>query len=146
MRAYARTLLEFSNFTYLSVGSGVLQQVLDELDGLSWPSGLGHAELLTLTGSTDGRVESSEWNGSLVVQDLVQVLLGSFQTPAVNGLGGLPGVLERNTQVGTTSRSGFSRVSGSSTVSSHFNLLVVLEDSLFALSNIALKTLVVVLC
>lgn len=64
--------------TYFSVGSSVLQQTLDKLDRLGWPSSLGDTKFLTLSGSTNGRVKSSEWNGSLVVQDLIQVLLSLF--------------------------------------------------------------------
>lgn len=88
----------------LSVRLSVLQQVLDVVDGLGGPSGLLDTPLLTLGGSADRVVESSERNGSLVVQDIVQVFLSLLQVPSVDGLGGLSGVLERDSQVSTTSR------------------------------------------
>lgn len=88
----------------LSVGLSVLQQVLNVVDGLGGPSGLLDTPLLTLGGSADRVVESSERNGSLVVQDIVQVFLSLLQVPSVDGLGGLSGVLERDSQVSTTSR------------------------------------------
>lgn len=103
----------------LSVGLSVLQQVLDVVDGLDGPSGLLDTPLLTLSGSTNGAVESSERNGSLVVQNLVQVLLGLLQVPAVDGLGGFSGVLERHSQVSTTSRGRLSWVDWCSSVTNH---------------------------
>lgn len=64
---FASTALHENAYTYLGVGLSVSQQVLDEVDGLGWPSGLGDTEFLTLTGTTDRRVETTERNGSLVV-------------------------------------------------------------------------------
>lgn len=104
----------------LSVRLSVLQQVLDVVDGLGWPSGLLDTPLLTLGSSTDGGVESSEWDGSLVVQDIFQVLLGSLQVPTGDGLGSLSGVFERDSQVGTASRSRLSWVNWGCSVTNHF--------------------------
>lgn len=106
----------------LSVGLSVLQQVLDVVDRLDWPSSLLDTELLSLSGSTDGVSESSEWNGSLVVQDVLQVLLSLFQVPTVDGLGSLSSVLERNSQVGTASGSTLGWVDWGSSVTNHFVL------------------------
>lgn len=103
----------------LSVGLSVLQQVLDVVDGLSRPSSLLDAPLLTLGGSTNRVSESSEWNGSLVVQDIGQVLLGLLQVPAVDGLGGFPGVLERDSQVSTASGGRLSWVDWGGSVTNH---------------------------
>lgn len=104
----------------LSVGLSVGQQVLDEVDGLGRPSGLGDTKLLTLGGSTDGVGETTEWDGSLVLQHLGQVLLSFLHVPAVDGLGSLTSVLERNSQVRATGRSRLSWVSRGSSVTNHY--------------------------
>lgn len=124
--------LQLRNFQTLglSVGLSVLQQVLDVVDRLGWPSSLLDTPFLSLSGSTDGVVESSEWNGSLVVQDIFQVLLGLLQVPAVDGLSGFSGVLERNSQVGTTSRGRLSWVDWGSSVTNHFDDVVEKEEAL----------------
>ncbi|KAH3665763.1 hypothetical protein OGAPHI_003951 [Ogataea philodendri] len=83
----------------LSVGFSVHKQTLDEFDTLGWPSGLGDTKLFSLSSSTNRSVESSEWNGSLVVQNLVQVLFGFLEFPSLDSLGGFSGVLEGHSQV-----------------------------------------------
>lgn len=103
----------------LGVGLDILQQVLDVVDRLGGPSSLLDTPLLTLGGSSDGVVESSERNGSLVVQHLVQVFLGLLEVPAVDGLGGLSGVLERHSQVSTTSGGRLGWVDWGSSVTHH---------------------------
>ena len=45
-----------------------------------------------------------------MVLDVLEVLEGTGDLPAVDGLGGLAGVLERNTEVGTASAGGLSRL------------------------------------
>lgn len=42
--------------------------------------------------------------------DVLEVLEGAGDLPAVDGLGGLAGVLERNTEVGTASAGGLGRL------------------------------------
>lgn len=103
----------------LGVGLGVLEQVLDKLDGLDGPSGLGDTKLLTLAGSANGAGVLSEGNGSLVVGDLVQVGQGLLQVPASDGSGNLVGVLERGSQVGASGRGGLGGVDGLNGVSGH---------------------------
>lgn len=116
--------LQLSNIQTLSlsVGLSVLQQVLDVVDRLGRPSSLLNTPLLTLSSSTDGVSESSERNGSLVVQNILQVLLSSLQVPTVDGLGSLSGVLERDSQVGTASGGTLGRVDWGSSVTNHFVL------------------------
>jgi hypothetical protein len=45
-----------------------------------------------------------------VALDVLEVLEGAGDLPAVDGLGSLAGVLERNTKVGTASAGGLSRL------------------------------------
>lgn len=111
----------------LSVRGGVLQQVLDVVDGLSWPSGLLETPLLSLGSSTDRVVESSERNGSLVVQDVREVLLGLLDVPSADGQGSLTGVLERNSQVSTASRRRLGWVDWGSSVTNHCDDVVCIE-------------------
>lgn len=104
----------------LGVGLSVLEQVLDELDGLDGPSGLGHAKLLTLAGSADGSGVLSEGDGSLVVGNLLKVDEGLLDVPASDGTGDLVGVLERGSQVGAPGRGGLGGVDGLNGVSGHY--------------------------
>lgn len=55
----------------------------------------------TLGGSADAASVSSESNGLLVLLDVLEELDSAVQLPAVDGLGGLPGVLEGDSQVST---------------------------------------------
>lgn len=103
----------------LGVGLGVLEEVLDELDGLNGPSSLGDTKLLTLTGSADGSGVLSEGDGSLVVGNLVEVGKSLLQVPASDGAGNLVGVLEGGSQVGASSRGGLGGVDGLNGVSGH---------------------------
>lgn len=103
----------------VSVGTGVLQKLGNKLDGLDGPSGLGDIKLLALGGSADTASESSEGNSTLLLRDSLEVGKGLVDVPTVNGLGGLVGVLERNTEVGTAGRGALSRVDRGRSVTSH---------------------------
>lgn len=103
----------------VSVGTGVLQKLGNKLDGLDGPSGLGDIKLLALGGSADAASESSEGNSTLLLRDSLEVGKGLVDVPTVNGLGGLVGVLERNTEVGTAGRGALSRVDRGRSVTSH---------------------------
>jgi hypothetical protein len=58
---------------------------------------------LTLSGASSGTGVAAHGNGLLVVEDVAKVGEGALKLPSVDGLGGLAGVLERNTEVGAAS-------------------------------------------
>lgn len=58
---------------------------------------------LTLSGASSGTGVAPHGNGLLVVEDVAEVGEGALKLPSVDGLGGLAGVLERNTEVGAAS-------------------------------------------
>lgn len=103
----------------ISVGTGVLQKLGNKLDGLDGPSGLGDVELLALSGSADTASKSSEGNSTLLLRDSLEVGKGLVDVPTADGDGGLVGVLERNTEVGTAGRGALSRVDRGRSVTSH---------------------------
>lgn len=74
-------------------------------------------EIRTLGGSADAASVSSERNGLLVLLDVLEELEGAGQLPAIDGLGGFPGVLERNSQVSTAGAGGLSALDLGSGVS-----------------------------
>lgn len=45
-----------------------------------------------------------------MLQDVTEVSQGTVELPSVDGLGGLAGVLERNTEVGAASAGGLGRL------------------------------------
>ena len=83
----------------IGIGFQVLQNGHHRLDGLLGPSTLHPTELLGLWGPSDASVESSEWNASLVIQDVFQITerLGDLHIKA--GTGGLVGILEGDSGV-----------------------------------------------
>ncbi len=110
----------------VGVGLGVLEQAEQELGRLDGPAGLGDAELLacvkikttwlatlllptpshigfsrTLRRSAGAAGIAPHGDGLLLLLDVLEELDGALQLPAVDGLGGLPGVLEGHAQVGT---------------------------------------------
>jgi hypothetical protein len=115
----------------VGVGLGVLEEREDELGRLDGPAGLGDTELLafgmyqyvcslfpggcsipicilaagrlTLGGAASAPGITSHGDGLGVVLDVLEVLEGTGDLPAVDGLSGLAGVLERDTEVGTAS-------------------------------------------
>lgn len=54
-----------------------------------------------MSGSADGAGISSEGDGLLVLLDVLEESNSALELPAVDGLSGLAGVLERNSEVGT---------------------------------------------
>lgn len=54
-------------------------------------------------GAADRASVAAESNSLLLLLDVLKELDGTLQLPAVDLLGGLAGVLERNTEVGTAS-------------------------------------------
>jgi len=87
----------------VGVGLGVLEEREDELGRLDGPAGLGDTELLALGGAASAPGITSHGDGLGVVLDVLEVLEGTGDLPAVDGLSGLAGVLERDTEVGTAS-------------------------------------------
>lgn len=87
---------------HFGVGLGVLQEVQQEATRLLGPSSLGGSISLGLSVSSDTVDKSSEGDGVLVGNDVLQVGLGASQGESLDGLAGLAGVLEVNTQVRAT--------------------------------------------
>ena len=83
----------------LSVGLQVLQQLAHVAHGLLREAALGDAVELSLGGSANVARESSVRNAVSVLEDVLQVLDGSLQLKALDGSGGLVGVLEVSSQV-----------------------------------------------
>lgn len=75
----------------------------------------------TLRSTADGVSVAAEGDDLLLLLDVLKELDGALQLPAVDGLGGLAGVLERNTEVGTA---GLGRLGGRDLGGSVANLLV----------------------
>ena len=71
-----------------------MEEVQQELSGLLGPSGLrGQVERLGLGGSTDSSVESSEGDGFSVLDNVLEVLLGTLEGVTLQLTGSLVGVL-----------------------------------------------------
>ena len=83
----------------LRVGFEVREEVQDDSDGLLRPSALGHSELGGLGGSAGGASVSGVGNTPLVLEDLVEVLLRSLHSHALEDSGGVVRVLEVDTDV-----------------------------------------------
>ena len=87
----------------VGVGLGVLQQTEQELGGLLGPAGLGDTELLALGGAADRASVPAHGDSLDLLLDVLEEGNSALQLPAVDGLGGLAGVLEGHAQVGTAS-------------------------------------------
>lgn len=75
----------------------------------------------TLRSTADGASVAAEGDDFLLLLDVLKELDGALQLPAVDGLGGLAGVLERNSEVGTA---GLGRLGGRDLGGSVANLWV----------------------
>lgn len=75
----------------------------------------------TLGSTADGAGVAAEGDGLLLLLDVLKEGDSALQLPAVDGLGGLAGVLERNSEVGTA---GAGRLGGSDLGGSVPNLFV----------------------
>lgn len=85
----------------VGVGLGVLEEGEKVLSRLYGPASAGDTKLLAL-GSAAGTAGVAAHGDSLVVAlDVLEELKSTLELPAVDGLGGLAGVLERDTEVGT---------------------------------------------
>lgn len=78
--------------------------------------GVRNGGLLTLGGAASAASVAAHGNGLLVLQDVTKVGEGALELPSVDGLGGLAGVLERDTEVGTASASALCVVEGGCSV------------------------------
>ena len=83
----------------VGIGLEILQERDDDVDRLFRPSSLGQAELFGLARSTHVSVEPHERHTSLVVQNILQILLGFLKVHASDSVSHLPGVLEVHSQV-----------------------------------------------
>lgn len=117
----------------VGVGLGVLEQVRNKLDTLNGPSGLGKTPLLGLTSSTNRSGMFSERNSSLLVGDLLKVGKGLLDVPSADSVSGLVGVLERGSQVRSTSGGTLGRVDRVGAVTSHFGLEQWAKSKCFSL-------------
>ena len=86
----------------LGVGDEVLQKTDDDLGRLDGPATLGVLELLSLGSSADTTVESTEGNASLLLDHSVQVLDGISHHGTSDGSADLEGILEVNSDVGSS--------------------------------------------
>jgi hypothetical protein len=79
----------------------LLQNVVFQSPSLISPfASLAIGDILTLCSTSSSASISPHGNGLLVLDDVVEERLRPLQLPAIDGLGGLPGVLEAHTQVG----------------------------------------------
>lgn len=62
---------------------------------------------LTLGGATSAPGIASHWNSLGVALDVLEVLDGALELPAIDGLGGLAGILEGDTEVRAPGAGGF---------------------------------------
>jgi hypothetical protein len=67
---------------------------------------LNETEFLGLRASTGRSVESSEWNTSLLVENLVKVLLGSSDAHTLQNSSSVVGVFETGPDVSSLSEDG----------------------------------------
>jgi len=82
---------------------GVLEETKKELGGLDWPSSAGNTKLLALCSTSSSSSISSHWDGLLVLLNVLEELDGSLELPAIDSLGGFSRVLERDTEISSTS-------------------------------------------
>ncbi len=73
-------------------------------------------ESLTLSGASSAAGVAPHGNSLLVLQDVTEVGKGALELPSVDGLGGLAGVLEGDTEVGTASAGALCVVEGGCSV------------------------------
>jgi len=91
----------------LSVRLEVDEESLNVLDGLGWESTVVMVDILAHSVSTWTTGESSEWNDSFVLSDLIHVLDGLDEVHASASSGSLIGVLEMCSQVIDLAFSGY---------------------------------------
>lgn len=83
-----------------------MKKVENDLNTLFWPSTLNESEFLSLSASTGRSVESSVWNTSLVVEDLVQVLLSGSDAHTLQNSSGVVGIFETGSDVSSLGEDG----------------------------------------
>jgi hypothetical protein len=105
----------------VSVGLGVLEEAEKELGGLDGPAGLGDTELLALGGAAGATGVSAHGDGLLVLLHVLEEGNSTLELPAVDGLGGLAGVLEGDTEVGTAGAGRLGGLDLSRGVSNHLD-------------------------
>lgn len=108
----------------IGVGLSVLEEVEDVLGGLDGPAGSGDTELLALSSAAGTASVAAHGNGLLVALDVLKELNSTLEFPAVDGLGGLTGVLEGDTEVGTASAGRLGGQNLGRSVSDHLDDLV----------------------
>lgn len=83
----------------VGVGLSVLQEVEKELGGLDGPTSLADTPLLALSAATGAASVPTHGDSLSLFGDVVEEGKGALQLHAVDGLSGLTGVLEADTQV-----------------------------------------------
>jgi hypothetical protein len=83
----------------VSVGLGVLEEVGEEVSGLDGPAGAADTPLLALSSTASAASVSAHGDDLGLVLDVVEELEGALKLHALDGLGGLTGVLEADTEV-----------------------------------------------
>ena len=91
------------------------------------PKSRENREYRTLRGATDAAAEAAEGDGLLLLGDVVEEGNGALELPAVDGLGGFPRVLERDTEVRAA---GAGRLGGRDLLGCVSNLQVVPESAI----------------
>lgn len=91
------------------------------------PSPRETREYRTLRGATDAAAEAAEGDGLLLLGDVVEEGNSALELPAVDGLGGFPRVLERDTEVRAA---GAGRLGGRDLLGCVSNLQVVPESAI----------------
>jgi len=104
----------------VGVGLGVLEETDEDLSGLDGPAGLGDTESLALSSASSAASVPPHGNGFLVLQDISEVGERAVELPAVDGLGGLAGVLEGNAEVAAAGAGRLCAVNGGCSVANHF--------------------------
>jgi len=114
--------IEFADIQLLdlSICFRILKQAQHVFNALLGPTCLGHTSLLVvgigLRSATNTPTKSSEGNGSLMLQDVIQIFDRDIVLKSTKGEGGFSGVLEMNTNVRSSRLGRFIRIVGFSGV------------------------------
>merc|ERR1719427_1042457 len=103
----------------VSIALSVLEHLKQKVCTLLWPSTLSSVELLGLCTSSRSIVKTTEWNTTLFVDNILQVLGSTTDVKTFNSLSCLTGVLEVDTKIGSPSLTRLCGILGLSRISSH---------------------------
>lgn len=93
--------IEFLGLEALSLGVrlGVLEEAEDELTTLLGPAADGRRHILTLRVALDAQLEADEGDDLLLLNDVVQVLLGARESHMLDGGACLARIFEADAEV-----------------------------------------------